>query len=182
MSIKQNITSLQNLLEQVNALPEAGSGGEDVTEETVAYTEKLEELETAITALEAELEGKVAGGSGSDTEADPTCTITFNNSDLGNDCYILAITATVIENGVHKSCFFVGGYGFTNHIISNVVCGTPITLITYLGYHTPLYVEINGSATFDASHMINSYDEWVVGFTAPSTPNESCTIYYSYEP
>ena len=62
MSIKQNITSLQNLLEQVNALPDANSGGEDVADETAAYTEKLEELETAITALEAELEGKAAGG------------------------------------------------------------------------------------------------------------------------
>lgn len=39
-----------------------GSGGEDVTAETTAYTEKLEALETAITALEAELEGKASGG------------------------------------------------------------------------------------------------------------------------
>lgn len=34
MSIKQNITSLQNLLEQVNALPNAGSGGVDLPELT----------------------------------------------------------------------------------------------------------------------------------------------------
>jgi hypothetical protein len=34
MSIKQNITSLQNLLEQVNALPDAGSGGIELPELT----------------------------------------------------------------------------------------------------------------------------------------------------
>lgn len=32
MSIKQNITNLQSLLEQVNALPEAGSGGVELPE------------------------------------------------------------------------------------------------------------------------------------------------------
>ena len=36
------------------------TGGEEVTEETNAYTEKLVELETAITALENELEGKAS--------------------------------------------------------------------------------------------------------------------------
>lgn len=40
----------------------SGSGGEDVTAETAAYTEKLVELETAIIALEIELEGKATGG------------------------------------------------------------------------------------------------------------------------
>ena len=38
--------------------------GEDVTAETTAYTTKLASLETAITALETELEGKASGGSG----------------------------------------------------------------------------------------------------------------------
>ena len=60
MSIKNNTTSLQNLLKQVNALPEAGGIGEDVTDETNAYTTKLATLETAIVALETELQGKVS--------------------------------------------------------------------------------------------------------------------------
>lgn len=50
-----------------------GEEGEDVTEETEAYTEKLTILENAITALEAELEGKASGGSGGNVE---TYTIT----------------------------------------------------------------------------------------------------------
>lgn len=39
------------------------TGGEDVTDETAAYTEKLATLENAITLLESELEGKASGGS-----------------------------------------------------------------------------------------------------------------------
>ena len=42
--------------------------GEDVTSETSAYTSKLATLETAITALEAELQGKASGGSGGSVE------------------------------------------------------------------------------------------------------------------
>jgi hypothetical protein len=40
------------------------SNYEDVADETEAYTTKLASLETAITALETELEGKASGGSG----------------------------------------------------------------------------------------------------------------------
>lgn len=40
--------------------------GEEVTAETNEYTSKLASLETAITALETELEGKASGGSGGD--------------------------------------------------------------------------------------------------------------------
>lgn len=42
----------------------AENGGEDVTDETNAYTNKLVTLETAISALETELEGKASSGSG----------------------------------------------------------------------------------------------------------------------
>jgi hypothetical protein len=41
-----------------------GGEGEDVTEETEVYTEKLTILENAITALENELEGKASAGAG----------------------------------------------------------------------------------------------------------------------
>lgn len=41
----------------------AGGSGEDVTNETNAYTTKLASLETAVAALESELAGKASGGS-----------------------------------------------------------------------------------------------------------------------
>lgn len=61
--IQANNAELREAIELAEKLPEAGTaGGEDVTAETDAYTEKLTALETAITALETELEGKAAGG------------------------------------------------------------------------------------------------------------------------
>ena len=46
-----------------SATVNVASTGEDVTSETNAYTAKLTTLETAITALETELQGKASGGS-----------------------------------------------------------------------------------------------------------------------
>jgi polyhydroxyalkanoate synthesis regulator phasin len=61
------ITEQSELLEQIVIALEnkaAGGSGEDVTEETTAYTTKINQLETAVTALENELEGKVGAGLG----------------------------------------------------------------------------------------------------------------------
>lgn len=74
--IQANNAALRECIETAENLPDAGSGGEDVTAETAAYTEKMQELETAITALETELEGKAAGSGGVNVE---TCTVTVKN-------------------------------------------------------------------------------------------------------
>lgn len=50
--------------------------GEDVTSETEAYTTKLATLETAITALETELQGKASSG-GSSNSGDWICVASF---------------------------------------------------------------------------------------------------------
>lgn len=60
----------------VGAIP---SNYEDVGTETSAYTTKIGQLETAITALEAELQGKAGGGSGGNIE---TCTVTVSGNDI----------------------------------------------------------------------------------------------------
>lgn len=120
-----------------------------------------------------------SGGSGGGT-SNSTCTVTFNNTELSSNCQINGIIATVVENGTQKGYFYRGN-GDMNLTISNIVCGTSITLITYLGYNTPAYAEISGSATFDFSLKIGPYSDWIMGFTAPSVANENCTIYYSYE-
>jgi hypothetical protein len=54
------------------------STGEDITDETNAYTTKLASLETAISALETELEGKASGGSGGDEGTINVCTISMS--------------------------------------------------------------------------------------------------------
>lgn len=59
------------------------SNYEDVTEETNAYTDKIASLESAVTALETELQGKASGG-GSGGGSVETCTVTIvNDADAG---------------------------------------------------------------------------------------------------
>jgi hypothetical protein len=74
--LQTNNTQYASLIETLRgkAVP---SGGEDVADETEAYTAKLASLETAISALESELEGKASGGGsgGADIEL---CSLTFN--------------------------------------------------------------------------------------------------------
>lgn len=65
--LQTNNTKYASLIETLRGKA-AGSSGEDVTEETSAYTTKLAQLETAITALETELEGKASGESGGSVE------------------------------------------------------------------------------------------------------------------
>jgi hypothetical protein len=69
--------------------------GEEVTEETNAYTAKLETLETAITALENELEGKASGGSGTNGQS---AMVTFNGMYNTKFYYIEGSNMQVIEN------------------------------------------------------------------------------------
>ena len=72
----------------VAAIP---SNYEDVTDETTEYTNKLASLETAITALETELQGKASGGSGDGLQ-----------------------TASVYVNGANGTIFnYVGVSGLT---------------------------------------------------------------------
>jgi hypothetical protein len=65
--LQTNNTKYASLIDTLRgkSLP---TGGEDVTTETNAYTEKLASLETAITALESELAGKASGGGSGDVE------------------------------------------------------------------------------------------------------------------
>ena len=56
------LTEQDDLIEELKGVLVGKVTGEDVTEETNEYTTKLEALETAITELDAELQGKASGG------------------------------------------------------------------------------------------------------------------------
>lgn len=71
MSIKNNTTSLQSLLEQVNALPEA----ENLDAELSTQTELISEQDTIIADIIEALASKAGGGSVSYD----TCTLQINN-------------------------------------------------------------------------------------------------------
>ena len=78
-------TSLnEELAAVIDSLPNAGGGsqgGEDVTEETNAYTAKLASLETAVAALETELAGKASGSGGGGDGGVETYTLVLNQPD-----------------------------------------------------------------------------------------------------
>jgi hypothetical protein len=68
--------------------------GEDVTSETNAYTSKLVTLETAIIALETELQGKASGG-GSGGGSVETCTVTIS---VVGDSPMLPVTMFYVDS------------------------------------------------------------------------------------
>ena len=158
------------------------SNYEDVATETSAYTTKLASLETAIAALETELEGKASGGGSSGGSVD-TCTVTFDNESISGDCPICVIAATVVENGEAQlySEFSAPIDNILKTTIQNVKCGSTIKLVATLYYDDP-YIDIDGGAVYESSQSWGNMrsDASVFTFTAPTTANEHCTIYYSY--
>jgi hypothetical protein len=123
-----------------------------------------------------------SGGSGSSGDSG-ICTVTFNNSNFSDDCYIKAIATTVIENGERKTYIYNTDSSDTvDFTLYNVCCGTMITLVCHLGYYGNVYTEIQGSATFNFSYeVVKGYSNHFAVFTAPSIANENCVIYYAYD-
>lgn len=89
--------------------------GEDVSAETDAYTNKLATLETAITQLETELQGKASGSSGDGNIS--TCTVTISGT---ND----AVFVTRLVNGAVQC-----EVALDNYMFENVVCGSGIFIV-----------------------------------------------------
>lgn len=86
--LQTNNSSLEEIITQLNNMPDAGNTtGEDVTEETTAYTAKIDQLETAVAALETELQGKASGGGSGGNESIETCSVNIS-SDYSSFCTI----------------------------------------------------------------------------------------------
>ena len=127
--------------------------------------------------------------SGGGTSNVQTCTVKLDNESVSDDCDILAIVATVFEDGIFKThaafaSDLLRGEGFgTSVTLHNVVCNTKIYLIASIANYSKVgaYVEIDGSATLESdASIIEVYDQALLTFTAPSASGEECTIYYSY--
>ena len=80
---------------------------EDVTDETNAYTSKIASLETAVAALENELDGKAGGGTGGGNFE--TCTIEITNEKQGGQsstiCYVSVEQNQIITNSINLNAW-----------------------------------------------------------------------------
>lgn len=141
--------------------------GEDVASETNAYTAKLATLETAISALETELQGKASGGSGGGGSVE-TCTVTIV-SQLGG--YIWAAYATQYNNE-QINPYIYNTNDRKQLTIENVLCNSSIVLYASYRPIVPAY-SISGTA-LSMSNDANVTGYWA--FSAPSVSGETCTI------
>lgn len=123
----------------VGAIP---SNYEDVGTETNVYTTKLATLETAITALETELEGKASGGSGGINIE--TCSVVLN----GEGYAITSWVANVYENG-EFTYIRNNSSGDTTATINNVVCGSIFECA--FGSNSPGACQTNGASVIQGT-------------------------------
>ena len=127
---------------------------EDVTDETSAYTAKLVSLETAISALESELEGKASGGSGKVE----TCTVDLDapvNFELnciiysdGNNCINYGFDVDV--NNRHNLTVAKNSVFFMAHSTDVTIAITGNAELFYNSEGKSI-LGINGNCSLDAA-------------------------------
>lgn len=163
IQLQTNNTKVASLIEvlQSKAIP----SGEDVAAETNAYTTKIASLETAITALEEELQGKASGGSCSVE----TCTVEFSFLSSGISEFQIT-TSTLDSMGKITSNTVLHIFDSPELVIENVVCGSVIA-ITYTAYEGG-YGRMDHMGDFSDIHF-QSYDNGMALLTG--APNKSGT-------
>jgi hypothetical protein len=125
--------------------------GEDVTSETNAYTTKLASLETAITALETELQGKASGGSGGGSVE--TCTVSITSH-----MQLRFYSYTAYRDGqfVAVAASDSRGLNILSIELTDVVCGSVIMVgngYTFNGFTVSGGVEYLGNSIITVSSM-----------------------------
>lgn len=137
---KTGSTEPIQVMEMANEIGNINGTGEDVTAETNEYTVKITQLESVVTALETELEGKASGGSGGGSIPTYTLTIESDNGVYsGYACTVFRDGAIAAENTLQV---FSDAYT-TPHTIENVVCNSLIAIGP--SYDVPGFSITNGS-------------------------------------
>lgn len=106
MSIKNNTTSLQNLLEQVNSLPKA----ENLDTEILTQTTLLSEQDAKIAELAQVLVGKTGGGGGSSSGNIETITVDCSTIPMpgpGSEIIYLDGTMTLRRENLSKNVYTI---------------------------------------------------------------------------
>ena len=117
-----NTTTIDELITMANNLPDAGSGGEDVSAETAEYTSLLTDLEAAVDALPDAGSG---GGSGGSVE---TCNLRLIiSSNLLFNGYAIY---SIFEDGVINShaSWEQGIYDISDVTINNILCNSIVVI------------------------------------------------------
>lgn len=131
-----NTTTIDELITMANNLPNAGSGGEDVTTETTVYTNLLYDLEDAVNSLPDA--GDSGGGAGVET-----CTVTITSANSYSN--ITGIFYNGYENGE-----------ITNNSISNMSSNSSVTIEAIKG--SAVIVNGYGDATVNAGLEVRTDD------------------------
>lgn len=188
MSIKNNITSLQEVLNKINSLPEAGgvelpeltnegiaddlvTGKElinsdgDIVTGTNPYAKAATDTEVAtqadlIAQIQTILDSKTSGNN-PDESGIQVCNVTINAFDR-----IYSISYTVYENGNIITKF--SNSSDTSFVLSNVICGSAITF--YNNY------DFNAFTHSHDSKFVGYYARYMCVLSAPTTPNVNATI------
>lgn len=134
--LQTNNTKYASLIETLRGKA-AGGSGEDVSNETNAYTNKITALETAVAELETALEGKASGGSsGGNLE---TCTVTVVSEAPGPGTvwyldgsssvktiyfpdYGDSTSITVLKNSIIAITSLMATAGNITHLVSGAGC------------------------------------------------------------
>ena len=148
-------TLLAQAISALESKASVGSDGEDVTAETTAYTNLLDDLEDAVNALP-----DAGGGSSGGVE---TCTVTIT---LGSAANLIAYATSYLDGVI--SAVVAPGTNTSVYVLENVVCGSMIFLSAIYYTSVPGYTLGNGVTGVNQSRGI---------FRAPTQAGVNGTIY-----
>lgn len=175
------VANQNELIESIVVALEGKAGGGSIPSEYIKPSGTFEVTENGVHDIATYEYVNVNVASSGSTEYE-TCTVTFDNASLSNDCGIFVVSAMVVEDGIVQCrTSYYRNEDFVYLVnIPNVVCGSTMALVASI-YMTVPYVEISGSAIFDSWSVLGVGGTLTgLKFTAPSVANENCTIYFAY--
>lgn len=185
--LSSNNSDLLNLINQINALPDAGgvelpeltnegsaadllsgkqliAGDGNVVTGNFSIDIELNRQDDLISQIQTALQGKASGGS--DGGSVNTCTVTLKSVSLTiQKCYSTHFTDTT---GVYYQAE-TNNLSVTRHTLYNVVCGSLITVRT-------IKPTMAGHSTTGGAELVNIENNVMWVFSIPQTPSGEITI------
>lgn len=177
MSVNEKMTALADEVRELSGT-ESAKSIDAMTSDIDAANTEINEQAGLIEQIVTVLENKAAGGGGSGGDAQiKTCTVTISTTYYGvSEARIFGYSYTAFENGeivVKQKSIPVDG--FASAVISDVVCGSAITIM------------LNGIEhmyTYNGNVIVTSFGTWsftscpVAILCAPNVPGSSSSIVF----